>query len=520
MKLNNIHILSVLTTVLFFFLIFSCNKPNKEQVWPPELPTADENGVATLSGPDLLQVPSSVQHILDSAGIRLDIAKTAPKIELVYHNDLPSASFNGTGWSSWGNICIASDGKVYTGIGNHGGVVNGEALLYCWDPSSRTLKKIADINEVTGANTEEVHFSKIHAHIIEGKDRKIYFVGTLDDGGKAGSSPILEKWDEKIAGGKIFQYDPQTGNTIVYADFPKARVASKLKYDKERNILYCPIEGHSAYKDGFALGAFDMDKKEWIYIGTPGQLRSINIMLDARRNLFYQGKESFAHMDTRLKTMMEIWRGEEVNVVNKDHSIIEPELFKAHKRLENEEVKYTTLWKYDPTTKTVSPTDSYFKGDKFSDPTEESDDGLIYGTTEKGKLFRYSPSRDQLDLLGSNFLVKGETITASVLSPDEKYIYYMPGAHGSAGLSGTPVIQYNIEKEQQKALAFLYEPMNKAFNYAPGGTYGLKISNDGSTLYVSLNGAPSDSLRPEGLGRGFGLCSFAIIHIPASERNL
>src|SRR5690606_698426 len=97
------------------------------------------------------------------------------------------------------------------------------------------------------------------------------------------------------------------------------------------------------YKDGFALGAFDMDKKEWIYIGTPGQLRSINIMLDARGNLFYQGKESFAHMDTRLKTMMEIWRGEEVNVVNKDNSIIEPELFKAHKRLENEEVKYTTL---------------------------------------------------------------------------------------------------------------------------------------------------------------------------------
>jgi hypothetical protein len=180
---------------------------------------------------------------------------------------------------------------------------------------------------------------------------------------------------------------------------------------------------------------------------------------------------------------------------------------------------YTTLWKYDPNTKSISPTKTYFKSEGLRSSTRETKEGYIYGTTMAGELLRYSPAKDELTILGSNFLAKGEYITVCDLSPDEKYIYYLPGAHGSAGFSGTPVIQYDIAKGQQKAIAFLSEPMTDAFNYAPGGTYGVKVSNDGSKLYVGLNGSPPDASRPKGLGRGFGLTSFAVINIPASERN-
>ena len=148
-----------------------------------------------------------------------------------------------------------------------GGPEKGESYIFCWDPSKRDLKKIADLNKITGAKPNEVHFSKVHAHIIEGKDKKIYFTGTLDDGGKAGSEEMLKKWTASIAGGKLFQYDPATGNTVAYADFPKARVTATTKYDAKRNILYCALEGDP---EGFAFGAFDMDKREWIYQGEPG----------------------------------------------------------------------------------------------------------------------------------------------------------------------------------------------------------------------------------------------------------
>ena len=62
---------------LKFLLIglFSCNAKNQE-VWPPALPTANENGIGTLNTQGLLQIPSSVKNILDSnAHANLVIAK-------------------------------------------------------------------------------------------------------------------------------------------------------------------------------------------------------------------------------------------------------------------------------------------------------------------------------------------------------------------------------------------------------------------------------------------------------------
>ncbi len=480
-----------------------------QETWPPKLPTANKSGVATLNTPDLLKVPSAVQHVLDStSNAQLTIAKTVPTVEVVYHNELPNAALNGTGWSSWGDICVASDGKVYSGIGNHWKTDKGESYIYSWDPATKILKKVADVNKISGAGPEDVRFSKVHAHIIEGRDKKIYFTGTLDDGGKAGSEDMLKKWNTKIAGGKLFQYDPATGKTILFADFPPARVTATTKYDSQRNILYCALEGSP---DGFAFGALDMNTKKWIYNGPPAEVsgQDRNFMLDSKGNIYFNGVETPAHAELRQKNLAKMNEG---NVISSSM------LPGPKKRLNKNAKQYTTLWKYDPTTNKVTPTNTYFTSIGFRSSTIESKEGYIYGSTMGGEIFRYSPSKDEVKILGSNFLVDGEYITVCDLSPDEKYVYYLPGAHGSAGFSGTPVIQYDINKGEQKAIAFLHEPMNKAWNYAPGGTYGMKISKDGTKLYIGLNGAPSESLRPKGLHQGFGLTSFAIIHIPSQER--
>jgi len=209
----NKKILQPVATFFLLGLLFSSNITAQE-AWPPALPTANENGVATISTTDFLRMPTGVQNVLDSnTAAKLSVAKKVPVVELVYHQGLPNAALNGTGWSSWGDICLASDGKVYSGIGNHWKTEKGQAYIYCWDPSKKEFRKIADLNKITGAKSNEVHFSKVHAHIIEGIDKKIYFTGTLDDGGKAGSKEMLEKWDKNISGGKLFQYNPITGNT-------------------------------------------------------------------------------------------------------------------------------------------------------------------------------------------------------------------------------------------------------------------------------------------------------------------
>ena len=231
--------------------------------------------------------------------------------------------------------------------------------------------------------------------------------------------------------------------------------------------------------------------------------------MDNEGNVYFNGREIAVHEKLRIKDQS-IPAGKN----DEKTSMLPKTMFPGARKVK----VYTTLWKYNPKTKSIAPTKTYFKSDGLRSSTHESRSGNIYGTTMAGELFSYSPAKDELKILGSNFLATGEYITVCDLSPDEKYLYYLLGAHGSAGFSGTPVIQYDIASGTQKALAFLSEPMSKAFQYAPGGTYGIKINKDGSRLYVGLNGSPPNELRPKGLGRGFGLTSFAVIYIPESER--
>ncbi len=121
-------------------------------------------------------------------------------------------------------------------------------------------------------------------------------------------------------------------------------------------------------------------------------------------------------------------------------------------------------------------------------------------------------------MLGANWL-SGQYTTVIVLSPDERFLYYLPGAHGRAWQHGTPVVQFEIATNRRKVIAFLAEEIRDVYEYVPAGTYGIKMSADGGTLYVNFNGHAADRIRPVSMRPiGFGLCSCAAIHIPESER--
>jgi hypothetical protein len=177
------------------------------------------------------------------------------------------------------------------------------------------------------------------------------------------------------------------------------------------------------------------------------------------------------------------------------------------------------IWKCDAAKQEIVPTRSVLPGAGMRATTRESHDGWIYGVTMRpGRLFRYSPEQDKLEMLGPDFLV-GDYTAVCVLSPDERFLYYLPGAHGSAFRIGTPVVQYDIAQGRRKVLAFLQPALEAAFGYVPAGTYGVKLSADGGTLYVNFNGHAADAVRPEEMRPiGFGLTAFAAIHIPEGER--
>ena len=436
--------------------------------WPPPLREA-RNGTVTLQEQSFLEVPESVQKASRMEGaVAFTVATTPPTVDLAYHRDLGPDAATRRLWSSWGDIALASDGRVYCGIGDHGNDVGGDArcFLYRWDPRRKVLEQIVDMNRVIPPQQGQPAWSKVHARIDEGPDNKIYFSCTLNDGNRAVTPQY--RWTERLPGGQIYRYDPQTNQTAVFADLPRPRCTATSIIDRQRNIWWCVLEGGPN-----ALWGLNLETRRPVFQSADGAIAfNRNFALARDGAVYFNGEGS-------------------------------------------------RIWKYDPATNQVAQTRSAFEGSPgMRSSTRQARDGAIYGTThQSGQLFRYQPARDELRLLGPAWLGR-EYITVCELSPDERFVYYLPGAHGGAFRQGTPVVQYEIATGRRKVLAFLAKTFEQAHEYVPAGTYGMKISADGATLYVNFNGHPTDRLRPRHLRpNGFGLCSFVALHIPRSERE-
>lgn len=449
--------------------------------WPPALTGADAKGTVTLRGDEFLKVPESVSKEMDKPGFApFVVAKEAPAVDVAYHTKLPDAALNGTGWSSWGDIVVARDGKVYCGLGDHGEDVKGKGhvFIYQWDPEAKALTQVLDPNTLPARSAGDVTFSKVHAGLQEAKDGRILIITTLNDGGTAGQVT----WSANVPGSPILAYDPSTKKAELLTALDKRCSATTLM-DHAHNLLYLCLEGNEDKDNrGSALAAFDPESKKLVYRSPDAVVAANrNIAMDREGAVYFNGKG-----------------GE--------------------------------LWRYDPQAKAIAGTGMVLpnEGGKpegqatMRSSTAQGKDGWVYGSTMGpggGKLFRFNPQAKKVEMLGNDF-GHGEYTTVSVLSPDEKYVYYLPGAHNGAMNIGTPVVQYNVATGQRKVLAFLRPYFEKQFGYVPAGSYGVKLSADGSTLYANLNGHTRDDLRPEKMtASGFGHSSFVAIHIPESERK-
>lgn len=437
--------------------------------WPP----AKLGNSFALSYDAFLQPPAAVEELAKKDGAaKFTVAKAQPKIVLNFHDQLGENAANRRLWSSWGDIALAKDGTVYCGIGDHGFDEKGDArcFVYRFDPKTSRLTQVVDMNKVVPAKPGRPAWSKIHAKIDEGTDGNIYFSCTLNDGNRA-KNPSFG-FDDEFTGGQLYRYDPRTSTTTVFASLPARRCTATSILDTQRNLWWCNLEAG----EGNALWCLDMKTGKPVYQADDGSLgfnRAFALLNDG--SILFNGAEAGGN---------------------------------------------TPLLKFSLNDKRVHKTNSAFADcPGIRCASRESKDGKLYGITYKtNQLYCYDVKHDKLEMLGNCWLL-GSYVTVCELSPDERYLYYLPGAHGKAYLDGTPVIQYDIAKKQQKVIAFLAPALEKEIGYVPAGTYGVKISADGSVVYVNFNGHPAEALRPKHIKpNGFGLTAFAAIHIPESER--
>ncbi|MFO0966756.1 MAG: hypothetical protein U0793_14380 [Gemmataceae bacterium] len=421
----------------------------------PDTPAQDEALSAkavTIESPDFLKPPPG----LDAKSFTL--AKTAPKVDVCLFPGLKDRG-KGTLWSSWGDGLIARSGKYYTSVGDHLGI-DANCHVYEYNPSTNVLTRVVDVLQAIMQMLGLFGHGKIHSGLHEADDGKIYFTTYW---GKP--KEVDAAFTKGYPGSLLLRFDPKTGKTEnLGAIVPKQGLPASF-FDSSRQLLYF----HSVYKGDIAVYDIAAAKVKF-QGGADSSAAHRTFFKDAKGRVFFSGKAGLNYYDPETNKIVET-------------KITLPAAKSAKK---------------EATLRAAAPR-----------PTKE---GTVYGMTAAGELFAFDSKTERVKDLGPNWGA-GDYTAVMALSPDEKYLYYAPGAHGSGAKSGAPVVQYNIASGERKALAFLQQPLLAKLSWPIGGTYNLQIDAKGETLFCTFNGAAPGARSP------FGRPAVVVLHIPESERR-
>jgi hypothetical protein len=440
-----------------------------------------EDGVV-LGDASLLKPPGSVAGPVETA-------KTPPSVYVRTFRDLPDGG-KGTLWSNWGEACIASNGKYYAPIGDHLDLHagTGQSRIYEFDPVSRALRIAVSTRDVIPDT--KLAGGKIHARLMQAADGWLYYTTFW------GKSP-KEAWDAGFQGSALLRFDPKSGKAeFLGVPVPQQGLPTSL-IDPQRNLIYF----YAVYSGDLVV--YDIAKRAVKYRGSGDiQSGSRNIMMDLDGNIYFSTK------DARLARYSPVTNQVTMTKAQMPAS--------ARPRKEPAKARPAKAAKAEAASADAAGAeDAKAAGSSLRSSSRADRSGIIYGMTHAGQLFAFDPKAETITDLGPNFQ-DGYYCAHCVLSPDEKYLYYAPGSHGSGVSVGAPVVQYDIAAKRRKVLAFMGPAMRERLAYNIGGSFSMAITADGGTLLGTFNGSAYDpAARRES---AFGRPSIVMIEIPKSER--
>ncbi len=428
--------------------------------WPPQLANGKE--VATDRSPEFLVQP---EHVKLEEGI--EIAKTPPTIDFLYFS---GQTHPGRLWSVWGDG-FAIGSKYYTSIGDHDSP-RGEAQVYEYDSRTKKLRLIMNVKkflEQPGMLPPDIDYipGKIHSRTEMGSDGWIYFSthrGSISDNTTDARG---------YKGDNIYRVNPKTGKMEIAAFYPMPKhtiPASVL--DPDRLIYY----------GGTAQGNDAVDKGSWFIAY---DVKNHKLLMKAEG-----GFDRYAIFSRSNGCVY--WRG----------------LSKA-KEGGTDAGAYGR--KYDPKTNTIvaCPQVPVVRA-----CTEETKDGIVYGFTQGDRnIWAFDVRNETIKTIGPGMVASQDYVTSVDLDPvTQRYIYYVPGAHGGGVADGIPVVQYDIKTNTRKIIAFLSKFYTENYGYSPDGTFSTAVSPDGSILFITWNGSRFPNAKD------WDTVAMTAIHIPESER--
>lgn len=410
----------------------------------------------TVESPGFLKVPPGL------TAEDFVIAKTPPVVDVCFFDGLKDRG-KGTLWSSWGDGCLARSGKYYTSVGDHLGT-DANSYVYEYDPVTKVMARVADVLRAIMHMLGLYGHGKIHAGIHEAEDGSLYFTTYW---GK--HREIEAAFTKGYQGSVLLRYDPKTGRTENLGAIAPKKGLPASHFDPARQLL----SFHAVYDGDIAV--YDVRARKVKFLG--GSDRNAKphrtFLGSADGRVYFSGQDGYLHY-------------------------------------------------YDPAKNALGATKARLpggggvkKGDNTLRAASRPDrKGMPYGMTSSGRLFSFDPRSEAVKDLGPNF-GKGDYTAVMALSPDDRFLYFAPGAHGSGARSGAPVVQYEIATGKRKVLAFLQQPLRDKLGYQIGGTYNLQIDPDGARLFFTFNGADVGGGRRQ---ETFGKPAVVVVHVPSSER--
>jgi hypothetical protein len=430
----------------------------------------------------MLQKPESVRDIEGFI-----VAKTPPKVEFAivplnprYLHKTPEGHFPGV-WSNWsqGNYYAPTE-KFYAAIGSHG-FYKPRLYLVEYDAKTQSIQTLPEINGLMGRADDPYGDGKIHGWLDFYNGSDLFFCTYWCKY----PEPSEEEFQSGYEGGAVLSYNVITGKFTNYGVPMKRSSWPYHRMDTKRGLM-------------FAVGMFgeflcyDVKNTETRYAGyLPEGMRWFwrTMLIDEENGFVYTTNnlesDSLTHFVRYEPVKNRFFKME--SCVPANSLTGERGQMRAH-------------------TKTKTK-DGWFMGVSLS--TIQAGTG--------GQLFKFYPDSDRVEDLGLCWPGEHRYTASLALSPDEKYLYYIPAAHGKSHLEGTPVVQYNVKTGERKVLAFLFEHFYEKYGYIPGGTFSVKLDDKGEKLFVVFNGAFTE-FDPKG-GDMFGDPSIMVIHIPESERR-
>lgn len=431
-----------------------------------------------ISSDEVLRIP---EQLKDVAGFT--VAKTAPKIDWLilqveprYFLQPPHEKDPVPLWSSWGQGAYnPTTGRFYAAFGNHV-FYDAQVHIMEYDPESGAAKISPNVNELMGRSATDFGDGKIHGWMDFYKRNTLYFLTYWC----AYPYPSEEQFATGYEGGTLASYNVETGEFHDYG-VPIRRTSYPYhRVDTKRGILYGVGVAHEFL-------AYDIEHKRILWAGMlPDGMKWYDRCMIVDEDTGYVYSSNLSKYDPDV------------------HFI----------RYDPARNRFTRMESCVPR-HSMAGENLQMRGHTRA----KAADGWFMGVTRGGALFKFYPDEDKLEDMGLCWPGDPTRLytTSMAKSPDDKYVYFIPGAHGQSHYNGTPVVQVNAKTGERKAIAFLFPYMYDHYGYIPGGTFSLDIDDKGERLFVLFNGAFRE-FDPKG-GDVFGDLSVMVIHVPESERR-